>query len=209
MRSLTLWRRKTADLGVAQNARHRLRVARSVTERPDLLFMQIVADPDQDRCPGTFARCSLHRSALTKTQEWKTSLDGDAAAERGQTIIVITSILTENTLYTGRSHQGTCERNRGKLYSVLGRRDHSDSMGDLPLAASNSDRDLLFRRRCGPYGFHKVFTIDVLKHDVKRIILLAHVVDRDDIRMNQSPHRHRFPSHATPVTGRGFVPELF
>ena len=61
---LDLVGRKTADLGVAQDARHRLRVAHSVTERPDLLFMQVLADPDQDRCPVTFARSSLHRSAF-------------------------------------------------------------------------------------------------------------------------------------------------
>ena len=48
---LDLVGRKTADLGVAQNVRHRFRVARRVTERPDLLLMQVVADPDQDRWP--------------------------------------------------------------------------------------------------------------------------------------------------------------
>ena len=32
-------------------------------------MMQVVADPDQDRCPGAFARCSPHRSVLTKTQD--------------------------------------------------------------------------------------------------------------------------------------------
>ena len=60
---LDLVGRKTAKLGIAQDACHRLRVARSVTERPDLLLMQILADPDQDCCPVAFARSRLHRSA--------------------------------------------------------------------------------------------------------------------------------------------------
>ena len=31
--------------------------------------MQVLADPDQDRCSVTFARSSLHRSAFTENQD--------------------------------------------------------------------------------------------------------------------------------------------
>jgi hypothetical protein len=61
--------RKTADVRVAQDARHCFRIARSVTERPDLLRVLVRTDPDQDRCSVTFARSSFHRSAFTMIQD--------------------------------------------------------------------------------------------------------------------------------------------
>jgi hypothetical protein len=107
-------------------------------------------------------------------------------------MIVITSILMENTLYTVRSHQGTCDRIRSKLYDVLGRRDHSDSMGDLPLAASNSDHDLLF----GIVSIRMNFIVREAFITARAASVLAVKLANDEIR--ESPRvRSATPTRST------------
>ncbi len=68
MRSLTFWAGKPQTSGSLSTPAI-ASASRSVTERPDLLWMHVLADPDQDRCSVTFARGSLHRLAFNETQD--------------------------------------------------------------------------------------------------------------------------------------------